>query len=52
MQGWVVVDADGVDSDQELKGWLRQGLEFISLLPSGEQRKQKDRKVRQHKGGR
>lgn len=52
MQGWVVVDADGVDSDQELKGWLRQRLQFISLLPSGEQRKQKDRNVRQQKGGR
>lgn len=52
MKGWVVVDADGVDSDQELKGWLRQGLQFISLLTSGEQRKQNDRKVRPHKGGR
>jgi hypothetical protein len=52
MKGWVVVDTDGVDSDQDLKGLLRQGLQFISLLPTGEQRKQKDRNVRQHKGGR
>ncbi len=52
LKGWVVVDTDGVDSDQDLKGLLRQGLEFIGLLPRGEQRKQKNRKIRPHKGGR
>lgn len=36
MKGWVVVDADGLDSDQDLKRWLRQGLQFINMLNSSD----------------
>jgi TfoX/Sxy family transcriptional regulator of competence genes len=33
MQGWVLVDAEGLESDVELGKWLDQALDFVGTLP-------------------
>ena len=33
MKGWVFVDADGVDSDASLRGWIERALQFVRTLP-------------------
>jgi hypothetical protein len=33
MRGWVVVGPDGVDSDAELRNWLRRAIDFTGQLP-------------------
>jgi len=33
MKGWLVVEAEGVKTDKQLGGWLKEGLEFASTLP-------------------
>ena len=33
MKGWVFVDADGVDSDASLRGWIDRALRFVRTLP-------------------
>ena len=40
MQGWIMVEPGGVDSDQELSEWIKQSLEFVETLPA----KQKEKK--------
>jgi TfoX/Sxy family transcriptional regulator of competence genes len=34
MQGWVVVTPDGVESDESLRDWVQQGVEFALSLPA------------------
>jgi TfoX/Sxy family transcriptional regulator of competence genes len=34
MNGWVVVSADGVDSDRDLRAWIERGLTFVRALPA------------------
>lgn len=34
MQGWVMVAADGYESDEALTDWVRQGVEFALSLPA------------------
>jgi len=34
MKGWLVVETDGVRTDQQLNTWIKQGVEFASTLPS------------------
>lgn len=34
MAGWVLVDADGVDDDESLRGWVGRGIDFVSTLPA------------------
>lgn len=34
MTGWVVVEADGLDTDEQLRGWIERALEFVETLPS------------------
>ena len=34
MQGWVIVTAPGIESDQALKSWVQQGLDFALSLPA------------------
>ena len=29
MKGWVLVGADGLDRDADLKAWVRQALDFV-----------------------
>jgi TfoX/Sxy family transcriptional regulator of competence genes len=33
MKGWVMIDAEGVETDDELRGWIEQALEFVRSLP-------------------
>jgi TfoX/Sxy family transcriptional regulator of competence genes len=33
MKGWVMVDPDGIDSDQQLKYWIEQATQFVRTLP-------------------
>jgi TfoX/Sxy family transcriptional regulator of competence genes len=32
MRGWVLVEADGVESDAQLRGWIERGLSFVQGL--------------------
>jgi hypothetical protein len=32
MMGWVVVEPDGIDGEDQLKGWVRRALAFVSTL--------------------
>ena len=33
MKGWVLVGSDGHESDQDLKDWVQQGVDFALSLP-------------------
>ena len=33
MKGWVLIAADGVDSDRQLANWLDLALQFVRTLP-------------------
>jgi len=33
MKGWVLVEPDGIESDQQLAEWLRRAREFVKGLP-------------------
>jgi hypothetical protein len=34
MMGWVMVEPDGIESDEQLSRWVEQSLEFVSTLPA------------------
>lgn len=34
MEGWIAVGPGGFDSDQEMKEWIRLGIEFARSLPA------------------
>lgn len=34
MKGWVMVTSDGYESDDALKGWVQQGVDFALSLPA------------------
>jgi TfoX/Sxy family transcriptional regulator of competence genes len=34
MTGWVLVDPDGMRTDEELRAWIEQAIDFVSLLPA------------------
>jgi hypothetical protein len=34
MRGWVMVEADGIDSDDRLRAWIDRSLEFVVNLPA------------------
>jgi hypothetical protein len=36
MKGWVVVCPEGVQSDDQLKGWVQRAVKFVSKLPAKE----------------
>jgi TfoX/Sxy family transcriptional regulator of competence genes len=33
MKGWVLVEPDGVESDERLSNWIEQAIEFVRTLP-------------------
>jgi TfoX/Sxy family transcriptional regulator of competence genes len=33
MRGWVLVEADGVESDAKLRAWIDRGVNFVQSLP-------------------
>jgi TfoX/Sxy family transcriptional regulator of competence genes len=34
MKGWAIVDSAGIESDDELKAWIRRAAAVVSSLPS------------------
>jgi hypothetical protein len=34
MKGWVLVEPDAIDLDEELQAWLDRALEFVATLPA------------------
>jgi hypothetical protein len=33
MKGWVMVEADGLETDTQLNGWIERSVEFVRTLP-------------------
>ena len=33
MNGWVMVEPDGIESDESLNEWIRQAEDFVTTLP-------------------
>jgi hypothetical protein len=33
MKGWVMVEAEGVETDEQLSGWIDRAVEFVETLP-------------------
>src|SRR5262245_41346597 len=36
MKGWVLVAPEGVDADEQLKGWIERAVKFVGKLPAKE----------------
>ena len=36
MKGWVLVAPQGVEDDDQLRGWVRRGVKFVGKLPAKE----------------
>lgn len=34
MKGWVMVDADGLDEDDDLASWIERALSYVKTLPA------------------
>ena|SRR5258707_1384081 len=34
MNGWIMVDPDGIDMDDQLAKWIEQAIEFVETLPA------------------
>ena len=34
MKGWVVVEPEGVEGDDQLKGWIERAIKFLRTLPA------------------
>jgi TfoX/Sxy family transcriptional regulator of competence genes len=34
MRGWVMVEPEGIDDDQQLRHWVDRSLEFVATLPA------------------
>lgn len=33
MKGWVMVEPDGIENDDQLREWIQRSVEFVSTLP-------------------
>ena len=33
MKGWVMVEVEGTDTDNQLRGWIERAVEFVETLP-------------------
>jgi TfoX/Sxy family transcriptional regulator of competence genes len=33
MKGWVLVEPEGVDDDDQVKGWIQRALKFVGKMP-------------------
>jgi TfoX/Sxy family transcriptional regulator of competence genes len=33
MKGWVMIEPDGLESDQQVRDWVDKSVEFVSTLP-------------------
>ena len=36
MKGWVLVAPEGVEADDQLKGWIQRAVKFVGKLPAKE----------------
>jgi TfoX/Sxy family transcriptional regulator of competence genes len=36
MKGWVVIDPEGIDREEDLQAWFERALEFVETLPPKE----------------
>jgi TfoX/Sxy family transcriptional regulator of competence genes len=36
MKGWVLVAPEGVEADEQLKGWIERAVKFVGKLPAKE----------------
>jgi len=36
MKGWVLVEPEGVEDDEQLKDWIKRALKFVKALPAKE----------------
>ena len=34
MKGWVLVEPEGVEGDDQLSGWIRRAVKFVGKLPA------------------
>jgi len=34
MKGWVLIDAEGLDEENQLRDWIERAVEFVSTLPA------------------
>lgn len=34
MRSWVTVDADGIDTERQLRSWIERALRFVETLPA------------------
>ena len=34
MKGWVLVEPEGVEDDDQLKGWIQRAVKFVGKLPA------------------
>lgn len=34
MKGWVLVEPEGVKSDDQLKDWVQRAIKFVGKLPA------------------
>ena|SRR6516225_3402728 len=34
MKGWVLVEAEGVEGDDQLSGWIQRAVKFVGALPA------------------
>jgi hypothetical protein len=34
MKGWVLVEPNGVEDDEQLKDWIQRALKFVGKLPA------------------
>ncbi len=33
MKGWIMVEAEGMETDEQLRGWIKRAVEFVETLP-------------------
>ena len=33
MKGWVMIEPEGIETDDQLRGWIGESVEFVSTLP-------------------
>ena len=36
MSGWVLVEPDGIEEDEQSKGWIQRAVNFVGMLPAKE----------------
>ena len=34
MKGWILIEPDGIETDDQLAEWIRRSVEFVSTLPA------------------